>query len=49
MTMPVRLTAKREAFALGVAEGKTQSDSLREAYPASVRWMPDPDPPETTP
>jgi len=36
MTMPVRLTAKREAFALGVAEGKTQSDSLREALGSSV-------------
>jgi hypothetical protein len=41
MTMPVKLTAKQEAFALGVVEGKTQADAYREAYPGSRNWKPE--------
>lgn len=39
--MPIKLTAKQEAFALGVVEGKTQAEAYREAYPASRSWKPD--------
>jgi hypothetical protein len=39
--MAVKLTAKQEAFALGVVEGKTQAEAYREAYPASREWQPD--------
>lgn len=34
----MKLTAKQEAFALGVVEGKTQAEAYREAYPASRSW-----------
>lgn len=35
------LTAKQEAFAVGVVEGKTQAEAYRAAYPASINWKPE--------
>ena len=32
------LTSQQEAFARGVAEGKTQAEAYREAYPKARRW-----------
>lgn len=32
------LTAKREAFAAGLAEGLTQAEAYRRAYPAALKW-----------
>lgn len=37
----VLLTAKQEKFALGIAQGKTQADAYRSAYPASKAWKPE--------
>jgi len=32
------LTAKNEAFAVGIASGLSQADAYRQAFPQSVRW-----------
>ena len=32
------LTAKREAFAAGLAQGLSQAEAYRKAYPASLKW-----------
>lgn len=34
-----RLTPKQEAFAQFVAQGETQSEAFRKAYPRSRKWM----------
>lgn len=32
------MTGRREAFAVAVAQGMTQADALRAAYPKAARW-----------
>lgn len=34
------LTAQREAFALALAEGATQAEAYRRAFPRSAKWKP---------